>query len=504
MNDVNGTKSMKKSINLIFPHQLFSESPLLENGNEIYLIEEYLFFRQYQFHKQKIAFHRASMKFYHRYLEGQGRTVHYIESDSELSDIRQFGKELQNKSITEIHVLDPTDDWLEKRIRRLAEVCELKLYTNPQFLNTKEDLASFFRPDKKSFFQTTFYKQQRKKRGILLNEDKQPVGGKWTYDTENRKKYPKGKTPPAIHFPARVDLWDEAFDYTNSRFAGNPGIISRDRLYPITHQEARDWLEQFLTFRFYDFGIYEDAIVQEHSILNHSVLSPLINVGLIRPEEVVKRSLSFAQQENIPINSTEGFIRQIIGWREFIRGMYMCKGRTSRTHNFWNFDRKIPNSFYDGSTGITPIDQTIKKILRTGYCHHIERLMILGNFMLLCEFDPDEVYRWFMELFIDAYDWVMVPNVYGMCLFADGGTFATKPYIGGSNYIKKMSNYAKGDWENIWDGLFWRFIAKHQKFFYSNPRTAMLVHTYNKMSEDKRRSHIKYANSFIQNKLNIM
>jgi deoxyribodipyrimidine photolyase-related protein len=494
---------MKRAINLIFPHQLFSESPLLENGNETYLLEEYLFFQQYQFHKQKIAFHRASMKYYQSFLKNKGIKVHYIETDQKLSDIRQFGQVLQEQTIDEIHVIDPVDDWLEKRIRKMASACVLKVYTNPQFLNTKEDLASFFRPKKKSFFQTTFYKQQRKKRSILLNEDGHPIGGKWTYDTENRKKYPKSKTPPAIHFPARTDTWDEAVEYTESRFGNNPGDLEKNRRYPISHQEARDWLEQFLSYRFFNFGIYEDAIVKQHSILNHSVLSPLINVGLILPQEVVKRSLSFAREEDIPINSTEGFIRQIIGWREFIRGMYLCKGSFARTRNFWNFDRKIPPSFYDGTTGIEPIDQTIKKVLKTAYCHHIERLMVLGNFMLLCEFHPDEVYRWFMELFIDAYDWVMVPNIYGMCLFADGGTFATKPYIGGSNYIKKMSNYGKGDWEKTWDGLFWHFIAKHKDFFRSNPRTSMLVHSYNRMSEDKRNNHIENAILFF-NKLDAL
>ena len=492
---------MKKAINLIFPHQLFLESPLLENENETYLIEEYLFFKQYRFHKQKIAFHRASMKHYQSYLEQKGITVHYIESNNKLSDIRQFNKELKSKAISKIHVIDPTDDWLEQRIDKLTEGYQLELYDSPLFLNTKKDLESFFRPDKKSFFQTTFYKQQRKKRGILMDENQQPIGGKWTYDIENRKKYPKSKTPPSVHFPDRSEIWDEAVAYTNKWFGKNPGSISNDRFYPITHQEASNWFEQFLTYRFYEFGIYEDAIVKEHTILNHSILSPLINIGLILPEEIVKRSLSFAKQEDIPINSTEGFIRQIIGWREFTRGMYMCKGRFSRTKNYWKFDRKIPSCFYNGTTGIEPIDQTIKKILKTGYCHHIERLMVLGNFMLLCEFDPDEVYRWFMELFIDSYDWVMVPNIYGMSQFADGGTFATKPYIGGSNYIKKMSNYQKGDWENSWDGLFWHFISKHEDFFRSNPRTSMLVHSYNRMSEEKRSYHMKNADLFIQNKL---
>ncbi len=495
---------MKKAINLIFPNQLFAESKLLENGHEVYLIEEYLFFRQYRFHKQKIVFHRASMKYYQRYLEEKGIIVQYINSDNIKSDISGFAKALEESSIYEIHVIDPVDNWLEKRIKSMAGDCDLKIYDNPQFLNSKEDLTSFFRTDKTSFFQTTFYKQQRKKRGILMDEEQQPIGGKWTYDTDNRKKYPKGKIPPQVHYPGPSDFWDEAIEYTEKNFGDNPGCISKERWYPITHQESAEWLDQFLTYRFYDFGVYEDAIVKEHSIINHSVLSPLINVGLILPEEVVDKILAYASKEDIPVNSTEGFIRQIIGWREFMRGMYICKGSYSRTRNFWNFDRKIPDSFYNGTTGIEPIDQTINKILNTGYCHHIERLMIVGNFMLLCEFDPDEVYKWFMEMFIDAYDWVMVPNVYGMSQFADGGTFATKPYIGGSNYIKKMSDYPKGDWEKIWDGLFWRFIDKHQDFFTSNPRTSMLVNTYNRMSESKQRDHIKTAEIFIQNKLNVV
>ena len=489
---------MKKAINLIFPHQLFAESPLLGNANEIYLIEEYLFFRQYRFHKQKIAFHRASMKYYQQYMEAKGIVVHYIDSGTELSDITKFEKKIREKGITEIHVIDPTDNWLEQRIRDVTKDCELKVYTSPQFLNTKEDLASFFRPDKTSFFQTTFYKQQRKKRRVLMDDEQQPVGGKWTFDTENRKKYPKDKKPPVVHFPGKSDFWNDAIDYTEKHFGENPGQLNKERFYPVTHEEATDWFDQFLTYRFYDFGAYEDAIVRAHSILNHSVLSPLINAGLILPNEVVDKCLLFAENENIPVNSTEGFIRQIIGWREFVRGMYLSKGNYSRTRNFWNFNRKIPDSFYHGTTGIDPIDTTIKKVLNTGYCHHIERLMVLGNFMLLCEFDPDEVYRWFMELFIDAYDWVMVPNVYGMSQFADGGTFATKPYIGGSNYIKKMSDYTKGDWEKTWDGLFWNFIDKHQDFFITNPRTSMLVYSYNRMSSEKRRDHIRNAEVFLK------
>ena len=488
---------MKKAISIIFPHQLFKESPLFSCDCTFYLIEEHLFFQQYKFHKQKIAFHRASMKCYEQYLLKKGIEVEYIDSQNPLSDIRNFNQEIARLGINDISIIDPVDYWLEKRIRAVAEDLTLTVFDNPSFLNTKEDLSSFFRSDKKSFFQTTFYKQQRKKRAILIDAEGKPEGGKWTYDVDNRKKYPKGKTPPAIRFPEACEFWREAVEYTETHFADHLGEVSANPLYPISHEKAEEWFLQFLEFRFFDFGIYEDAIVQNQAFLNHSALSPLMNAGLITPDRIVNGSLQFAKKSDIPLNSLEGFIRQIIGWREFIRGMYECKGRFSRTQNFWKFKRKIPASFYDGTTGIEPIDIVIKRTLKLGYCHHIERLMVLGNFMLLCEIDPNEVYRWFMELFIDAYDWVMVPNVYSMSQFADGGTFATKPYIGGSNYLRKMSDFPRGDWEQVWDGLFWRFIHEHQDFFQSNPRTSMLLHSYRRMTDEKRDLHLKNAEEFL-------
>jgi len=358
-------------------------------------------------------------------------------------------------------------------------------------------LSKFFREDKKSFFQTTWYKQQRKRLNILLDDDDKPLGGKWTYDTENRKKYPKKKLPPAIHWPTATEHWTEAVDYTETNYPDNPGKVDKSPLYPTTHQAAEDWFRQFLDYRFYDFGAYEDAIVTDQPYLHHSLLSPLINVGLILPSDVIEQSLAFAESEDIPINSTEGFVRQIIGWREFIRGMYVCKGRYSRTVDYWGFEREMPAQFYDGTTGIPPVDDAIKQTLATGYCHHIERLMVLGNFMLLCEINTESIYKWFMEFYIDAYDWVMVPNVYGMSQFADGGTFATKPYISGSNYIRKMSNYPKGDWQGVWDGLFWRFIDKHQDLFKSNPRTSMLYYSFQKMSDEKKEGHLRLAEEFL-------
>ncbi len=488
-------------IGFLFPHQLFQKHAMHQACDTVYLVEEFLFFKQYNFHKQKIAFHRASMKTLEKHLTAEGVYLIYIESSDKKSDIRNLLPHVLKKDnpIT-IHFINPTDYWLEKRINQALENSTIERieHENPLFLNTREELSSFFRDDKKSFFQTTWYKQERKKRKVLLEENEEPTGGKWTYDIDNRKKYPKKKTPPSIQFPKINEDWKEAVAYVNKNFTNNIGELDEAPHYPTDYKTTNAWLQQFLEFRFLEFGDYEDSIVQKEIFLHHSVLTPMMNTGLLSPQQVLKSTLAFAEKENIPINSTEGFVRQIIGWREFIRGMYECKGVASRTSNFWNFKRKIPASFYDGSTGIVPVDDTIKKVLKTGYCHHIERLMVLGNFMLLCEFDPKEVYRWFMELFIDAYDWVMVPNVYGMSQFSDGGFFATKPYIGGFNYLKKMSDYSKGDWQAIWDGLYWNFIDKQKEFFLSNPRMSMMARLWDKMAPEKKETHLLNAEQFLK------
>jgi deoxyribodipyrimidine photolyase-related protein len=351
---------------------------------------------------------------------------------------------------------------------------------------------------RKTYFQTDFYTWQRKERKILLEKDGKPVGGKWTYDAENRMKFPKKELVPLLPKIKEDKYLTEAKAYTKKYFSKHIGNISDAPLFVHTFKDADHWLEDFLQSRFEKFGIYEDAIVAKEKVLYHSVLSPMLNIGLLTPNQIIDKALAIGQEKNIPLNSLEGFIRQIIGWREFIRIVYEREGSKQRTTNYWNFKRKIPPSFWTGTTGILPIDQTIHKILKTGYCHHIERLMVLGNFMLLCEFDPDEVYRWFMEMFIDAYDWVMVPNVYGMTQFADGGLMTTKPYISGSNYLMKMSDYEKGDWQGIWDGLFWRFMHEHRIFFLKNPRLGMLVGTFDKMSDDKKKAHLHNANQFLK------
>jgi deoxyribodipyrimidine photolyase-related protein len=223
-----------------------------------------------------------------------------------------------------------------------------------------------------------------------------------------------------------------------------------------------------------------------------------LNSGLLNIEKVLEQIIAYSEEIGVKLNSFEGFVRQIIGWREFVRALYILEGENQFKSNFWGFESKLPRQFYDGSTGIEPVDFTIKNVLKNAYAHHIERLMILGNFMLLCEIHPKEVYKWFMELFIDAYDWVMVPNIFGMSQYADGGLMTTKPYISSSNYIRKMSDFKTGPWCDVWDGLFWRFVYKHKKVFAGNPRMKIMAIRADRMPKDKMNEYIKKSETYLK------
>jgi deoxyribodipyrimidine photolyase-related protein len=490
---------MANSASLIFPHQLFQNNPVLQKGTEVYLVEEALFFNQYQFHQQKLVLHRSSMKFYEQFLKNEGFKVHYIECHDKRADSKLLIDDLAKKEVKEINIIEVVDNWLMKKIKVACNEhnITLNITESPNFLNTNNSVTDFFN-NRKTYFQTDFYTWQRKQRSILLEKDGKPIGGKWTYDAENRSKFPKKEIVPHLPLPKENEFIQEAKIYVQKHFSNNYGDINGPYLFATNFKDAENWLDEFLNNRFEKFGIYEDAIVTNETVLHHSVLSPMLNIGLLTPNEIIEKAILIGQEKNIPLNSLEGFIRQVMGWREFIKIVYEREGTKQRTTNYWKFTRKIPASFWNGTTGIPPIDSTIKKILKTGYCHHIERLMVLGNFMLLCEFDPNEVYKWFMEMFIDAYDWVMVPNVYGMTQFADGGLMTTKPYISGSNYLMKMSDYEKGEWQGIWDGLFWRFMHEHRSFFLKNPRLGMLIGTFDKMSAEKQNTHLANANNYLK------
>ncbi len=465
------------------------------------VIEDALFFHQYAFHKQKLAFHRASMRCYADQLQRQGLTVRYLACEGHALTPADWVKRLGDEGFLSLHLYRPEDDWLTQRLREAAKSCSIALefVDTPQFLLDRAAVKSYF-VGKKHFLQANFYSAQRKQFQVLMDGAK-PSGGKWSFDEDNRQRFPKNQPVPALA-NGRMDdeekYWSEAVDYVERHFPSAQGEAQGDFHYAVSHGGAQRWLHAFLKDRLHGFGTYEDALVAKEPLLHHSLLSVYLNNGLLLPKDVLEAVLQEYQQRNLPLNDIEGFVRQLLGWREFIRGLYLSVGRKQRTQNYWGYTRKIPQSFYDGSTGIVPVDVVIKKVLKNGYCHHIERLMVLSNFMLLCDFDPDEVYRWFMELFLDAYDWVMVPNVYGMGQFADGGMMSTKPYISGSNYLIKMGDFEKGEWTEVWDALYWRFIDRHRDFFLKNPRMGVMVKSYDKMDTEKRERLALAANTFLE------
>lgn len=494
---------MAESIALVFPHQLFSSHPAVKRGRPVVLVEDTLFFGDPfaspgRFHKQKILLHRASMKAYATGLEEAGQEVRYLDYDRNATIEDLLTKLHRSLRFSEIATAEPCDFLLEKRLRRFCEEADVKLAIDatPMFL-TPPDWAEAHFSSRKKPFMAAFYEAQRKRLELLLDAKGGPLGGRWSYDDENRKGMPKkGLDVPADPVVRRRKEVDEAAAYIADRFGDYPGR-AEPFFYPVTHEDAAAWLDHFLEWRLIGFGPWEDALSERERVLFHSVLTPALNIGLLTPQQIVDRTLEFAASNEVPLASLEGFLRQIVGWREFIFQMYHRHGVAMRNANFFGHARQLPRSLWTAETGVAPVDLVVGRVLETGYAHHIERLMVMGNFLLLCEVDPVRVNDWFMELFIDAYDWVMVPNVFGMSQFADGGIFTTKPYLSGSNYLRKMSDYRRGQWEEIWDGLFWSFVDRHDDFFKSQHRLGMMTKHLERMDPSKRAGHLRRAEHFL-------
>ena len=479
---------------VVFPHQLFEDVSLLKKFDKIAIIYEDLFFEQYNFHKTKIAYHIATTSFYRDYLQKFNINSEIIDLRNKV-DFESFFEE-SSKKYSSISYYDTVDFLLEKRIKRYSEKynIEVQKYDSLNFI-LNDDKLDELKPIRGNYFQTDFYIKLRKESGILMELGK-PMGGKWTYDSENRRKIPKGTYIPESNKFGLNDYRQKGISFVKENYPNNYGDFALE-YYPINFEEANYQLEHFIENNLLNFGDYQDAILKDGVFNYHSNLSSALNIGLLTPHKIIAKIIEAHNDLLIPLNSIEGFIRQIIGWREFIRMVYVQKGVEQRNSNHFNHERKLDQRFWTGKVGIEPLDESIRKALKYGYTHHIERLMILGNFMLLTEINPNEVYKWFMSLFIDAYDWVMVPNVYGMSQYADSGMITTKPYISGSNYILRMSDYSKGNWSEIWDALYWRFIFIHKAEFDKNPRMNLITTFFNKLGEAKLNKHLIISKNYL-------
>ena len=455
---------------ILYPNQLFKNLTNFTN-KKVLLIEEPLYFIQYDFHIQKLILHRASMKFYEKYLIQNHILVEYFEDESYLEIYKN----------NEIFVYELFDNYLEKKVSK--NFSNIKTLKNPNFLNPKD----------KNKFLYKFYINRRKELNIFMDKGK-PLFDKYSFDEENRKRLPKElKISPTLAYDN--EFIKEAKNYCK-KFK-NVGFCE-NFYYPTTFDEASLQLDYFLKEKFENFGTYQDTITKESNqyFLFHSNISSSLNIGLLDLNELIEKIVAF----EAPYNAKEGFIRQIIGWREFMLRVYEDNGVLLRNSNFFEFKNPMPKKIIEANSGIKILDDTIKKLQLTAYNHHIERLMILGNIFVLLEIRPNDVYEFFMKHYIDAYDWVMVGNVYGMSGFSDGGSITTKPYIASSNYLLKMSDYSKSEsWCIILDALYWRFIYIHHIKFNKNPRMKMQISLLNKMPKEKIEKHLRIADDFIKN-----
>lgn len=485
---------------LIYPHQLFADNALLARDRRVYLIEDQLFFTQFRFHIQKLLLHRASMRAYADRLLAEGYSV-IVVPVSELPSTGAIADRLASDGVRRAVVHDPVDDWLERRLTRACAQREIELIVSesPAFLLDRPTLRAYGEPilaRGRSLRQRDFYAWQRKRLGILVDERGAPLGGRWSFDGENRKRIPKDFPLPLDPEPNADPRVAIARDTLAREFPDAYGSAATF-WYPIDHVQANAWLTSFIAERLDLFGPYEDAMTNRRIRVFHSMLSPLLNCGLLTPRDVIDAVLARHAEHPIPLASLEGFIRQVIGWREYIRMVYVLQGRTQRTSNALGAHRPLPTSFWNGTTGLAPVDGVIRTTLTHAYAHHIERLMVMGNILALCGIRPDDAYTWFMSLYIDAYDWVMVPNVYGMALYADGGLMSTKPYVSGSAYLRRMGEYGAGPWTAVWDALYWRFIGTHPDAFAERGGAGLAAARYTSLTPEVRATHAKIAQEFL-------
>ena len=492
---------MKEKLFVILGNQLFHPKELKKLGcEEVFMAEDYGLCTYEKHHKLKLYLYLTSMREYKDELESASIKVNYfkLEERNKEEEYSSFLiKFLKKQKTSSINIFEIEDKPFEESLLRALDDSKILINTHesPMFLLSKNEFKSLAKGNK-TYRMASFYKEMRKNYNILVSEEGKPFGEKWSFDDENRKKIPSGTEVPRLPKFKLSKHHSDIIKLIEKNFKTHPGSL-QNIWFPVRRKDATKQLRIFLKQRFSNFGIYEDAMIESKNFLFHSCLSANLNIGLLTPNEVVNKALKYVEKESIPINSLEGFIRQIIGWREFIRGIYVEEGDFQKTQNYWNHKNKLSSSWYEGNTGLGPLDDCIKTTLNDGYIHHIPRLMVISNIMNLCEINPKEIYRWFMEMYIDSSEWVMVPNVFGMATYADGGLMSTKPYTCGSNYILKMSNYKKGDWCDTLDGLYWKFTEKNRKFYESNPRLSMLLRNLDKMDKERKENIFSKAEEFI-------
>lgn len=514
---------MSNVLVILFPNQLFEKKYIKKifvdnktdskiKSKHILLWEHEYFFTHFLYHKMKLVLHRASMKNYYDLIPNEYEKK-YVEYD-ENEEINSY---IKKNKIDEIRFFNPIEKFMINYIDNfpIDNSIDKQMYPTPYFLNsTKFDINGEIFKTLGGLRHDLFYKSQRIRYNIMVkkvNNKYVPEGNSWSFDRENRKPFEKSQTePPILKFNSknRKEYLNEAISYVEKNFSKHYGIIDLSQfIYPINHSESIQWLEYFITYKLDNFGKYEDAFSSDIKFGFHSVLSPLTNIGLITPQDILEHVIGYKKN----IASKEGFIRQVIGWREYCYFTYDLYGNNLLLTSIYKKNKySIPKKIWENSTQIPPIDNILKNVTSNGYSHHIERLMGIGNFLILVEIDPQKIYNWFQTMYIDAYDVFMIPNVYGMLCYSkldNKSHMMTRPYFSSSNYLIKMSNYKSSEcvkinditykWDEIYDALYWTHVSKYSDIFAHIYATSSAVTKWEKFDEEKKKKYNELKKIYI-------
>lgn len=511
---------------ILFPTQLFEDDYLnkifenIKKDRYVILWEHDYYFKDMPYHKLKLAFHRSTMKHYYDNLKMSKTSKLYIDSiDSKTSQYETVKKFIDKNNITQLMFFNPIE---KKMLQMLSSKklipnlnIEYLLYPTPYFLNSSNfDKNNEMENSMNSIRHDVFYKKQRINYDVMVTKLKDkiiPDGNSWSFDTENRSPFEKSQKeiePLNIRSELNDKYINEAINYINTHYGKNYGLCENDNfIYPISRSDALKWLNDFISRKLSKFGKYEDAISSKIIFGYHSVLSPLTNIGLITPVDIIDKIKNNKQS----VSSKEGFIRQVIGWREYCYFVYdKYYEKLEKNYFYKKSNKKIPQKIWNCKTEIPIIDNILSNVNKYGYSHHIERLMCIGNFMILIDIHPKEIYNWFQTMYIDAYDVFMVPNVYGMLLYGlvdDKSHMMTRPYFCSSNYLMKMSDYKSVDilvneenykWDEIIDALYYRLIWNYSDEFSKIYSTASAVKRFNGFTASKKNNLLNLANIYIK------
>lgn len=479
----------------------------------LYVLMESLSETNYVWHHiQKVIAFFLAMRHFAEELRQGGHFVHYLTLDDSQNlqsigeNIRQL---LKKHNVQQFEYQLPDEYRLDEELKQLCESLTIpaQAVDSEHFLSSRSEVRDFF-AGKSSFLMESFYRQMRKKYQILMEPDSStPLTGKWNYDADNRKKLPKNQAiPEPIYF--KRDVTDLVALLHEKRVVTIGRVDAANFGWAVTRAEALQLLQHFVTQRLANFGAYQDAMTERDKVLFHSRLSFALNVKLLHPMEVVQACVAYWQQHpnHIPYAALEGYIRQLIGWREYMRGVYWAKMPEYRKLNYFNHTAKLPDWYWTGDTKMNCLRHAIGQSLEEAHAHHIQRLMITGNFALLLGCHPDEVDAWYLGIYIDALEWVEITNTRGMSQFADGGIVGTKPYVSSANYIDKMSDYCQNCFYNKklrhgtnacpFNSLYWDFFDRHADKLARNPRIGMAYNIWNKLDTDEKEKILRQAEDY--------